>query len=352
MTLLDLQSWCVEHGQKKFRAKQLLNWIHQKKVNEFNDMNNLSKSFKDLLKKKGEILLPKVQSTSLSLDGSKKWLFEVGAGDVVETVLIPEKRRNTLCISSQAGCAVDCAFCSTGHQGFSRNLTSAEIIGQLWSVEREISQRISNVVMMGMGEPLLNFDNLIKSLSLMVNDNAYGLSKRKVTVSTSGVVPMIDRLAESCPVSLAISLHAGNDSLRDQLVPINRKYPLDKLLDACVRYLEFSPRNFITFEIVMLKGINDSTENAREVLEKIKEKEIKCKFNLIPFNSFKGSEFKSSDQSSIIAYSNVLQDSGYIVTSRKTRGDDISAACGQLAGEVIDRTKILLRKNYSTRVVS
>ncbi len=348
----ELEDWCVKNGQKSFRAKQLLNWVHQKQNPNFVSMTNLSKAFKELLYNNAEVLLPKVEKYLESDDGSKKWLFNVGAGNIIETVLIPEKARNTLCISSQAGCAVDCAFCSTGHQGFSRNLTSDEIIGQLWTVQKEISGRISNVVMMGMGEPLLNFDNLIKALKLMVDDNAYGLSRRKVTVSTSGIVPMIDRLALECPVSLAVSLHAGNDLLRDRLVPINKKYPVDELLNACTRYLEKSPRDFITFEIVMLKGVNDDLKNAREILGKIKERQIKCKFNLIPFNSFKTGNFAASTHTSISNYANFLQDAGYVVTSRKTRGADISAACGQLAGEVMDRTNISQRKSYFLKGVS
>jgi 23S rRNA (adenine2503-C2)-methyltransferase len=352
MPLKELEQWCIQNGQKSFRAKQLLNWIHQKQIPDFISMTNLSKDFQKLLEKDAEISLPKVEKFFQSHDGSKKWLFDIGGGNIVETVLIPEKGRNTLCISSQAGCAVDCAFCSTGHQGFSRNLTSDEIIAQLWTVQKEISERVSNVVMMGMGEPLLNFDNLVKALNLMLDDNAYGLSKRKVTVSTSGIVPMIDRLAEQCPVSLAVSLHAGNDLLRDQLVPINKKYPLDELLNACVRYLGKSPRDFITFEIVMLRDVNDRVENAKEILRKIVERNIKCKFNLIPFNSFESGGFQSSTSLAIVKYSNFLQDAGFVVTSRKTRGDDISAACGQLAGEVIDRTNISKRKNYFLKDIS
>ena len=352
MPLKELDRWCVENGHRSFRAKQLLNWIHQKQTIDFTGMVNLSKDFKKFLAQEANVVLPEVQNSLKSQDGSKKWLFNLGSGNIIETVLIPEKDRNTLCISSQAGCAVDCSFCSTGHQGFSRNLTSAEIIGQLWTVQEAISKRISNVVMMGMGEPLLNFDNLVKALELMLDNNAYGLSKRKITVSTSGIIPMIDRLAERCPVSLAVSLHAGNDLLRDKLVPINKKYPVDKLLDACARYLKKSPRDFITFEIVMLRGVNDSVENAREVLKKIMKRNISCKFNLIPFNSFGNSSHLSSSHSSILKYSNFLQDAGYIVTSRKTRGDDIDAACGQLAGRVMDRTNISQRKGYFLKDVS
>ncbi|OUT98279.1 MAG: 23S rRNA (adenine(2503)-C(2))-methyltransferase [Betaproteobacteria bacterium TMED41] len=352
MPLNELELWCIKNGQKSYRAKQLLSWIHKKQTSDFHSMTNLSKNFINFLKKNAKIFAPDIENTFKSNDGSKKWLLNLGSGNIVETVLIPEKDRNTICISSQAGCIIDCAFCSTGHQGFSRNLTSDEIVGQLWRVRKETSARISNVVMMGMGEPLLNFDNLIKALNLMLDDNAYGLSKRKVTVSTSGIVPMIDRLSEQCPVSLAVSLHAGNDALRDQLVPINKKYPINDLLNSCVRYLEKSPRDFITFEIVMLKGVNDSIQNAKEILRKVVEKKINCKFNLIPFNSFESSKFTSSCYSSILDYSAFLQDAGYVVTSRKTRGDDISAACGQLAGQVVDRTNISKRKNYFFKDVS
>ena len=352
MPFKELEQWCVVNGQKSFRAKQLLNWIHQKQTLDFDGMSNLSSNFKKFLIDEASLVSPKVQNCFQSNDGSKKWLFNLGSGNLIETVLIPERGRNTLCISSQVGCAVDCAFCSTGHQGFSRNLTSAEIIGQLWKVQKETLQRVSNVVMMGMGEPLLNFDNLIKALHLMLDDNAYGLSRRKVTVSTSGIIPMIDRLAEHCPVSLAVSLHAGNDLLRNRLVPINKKYPVDKLLDACARYLEKSPRDFITFEIVMLRDVNDSVENAKEILKKVIARNINCKFNLIPFNSFGNSDYLSSTKSSISKYSHFLQDAGYVVTSRKTRGNDIDAACGQLAGQVVDRTNISARKGYFLKDVS
>ena len=352
MPLKELEQWCVGNGQKSFRAKQLLNWIHKRQTIKFTDMTNLSNDFKKFLAYQACVEMPKIQNSFQSQDGSEKWLFNLGAGNVIETVLIPERGRNTLCISSQVGCAVDCAFCSTGHQGFSRNLTSAEIISQLWTVQDITSKKISNVVMMGMGEPLLNFDNLVKALNLMLDDNAYGLSKRKVTVSTSGIIPMIDRLADQCPVSLAVSLHAGNDFLRNRLVPINKKYPVDELLDACARYLEKSPRDFITFEIVMLRGVNDSVDNAKEILKKIMDRNISCKFNLIPFNAFRKSNYLSSTRTSILKYSNCLQAAGYVVTSRKTRGDDIDAACGQLAGEVVDRTNISGRKGYFLKDVS
>ena len=312
-------------------------------------MTNLSRDFVNFLNREAEILLPKVEKSLVSKDGSKKWLFNLGEGNIIETVLIPEKNRNTLCISSQAGCAVDCSFCSTGHQGFSRNLTVDEIIGQLWVVQKEIKTKISNVVMMGMGEPLLNFDNLVKALDLMTNDNSYGISRRKITVSTSGIVPMIERLANNNPVSLAVSLHAGNDKLRDVLVPINRKYPVDSLLDACFIYAQKSPKNYITFEITMLRGVNDNVFNAEEIIEKILKKNIKCKFNLIPFNPFPNSKYSPSFPDVIQKYSCFIQNAGFTVTSRRTRGDDISAACGQLAGDIVDRTNINKRKAYFIR---
>jgi 23S rRNA (adenine2503-C2)-methyltransferase len=303
-------------------------------------MSNLSKNFITFLEKNCKVVLPKILSENISKDGSTKWLFDVGMGNAIETVLIPDIGRKTLCISSQVGCAIDCSFCATGKQGFSRNLTSNEIISQLWLANKLSPGRISNVVMMGMGEPLLNYNYLLSSLKLMLSDLAYGLSKRRVTVSTSGIVPMIDKLSIDCPISLAISLHSGNDALRNELVPINKKYPLKVLLEACKRYQKVSPRDFITFEIVMLRDVNDSILQANEIVSLISKYEIKAKFNLIPFNSFFGSNYESSTNTKINAFKNVIQNSGYIVTTRKTRGDDISAACGQLAGEVINRIKI------------
>jgi 23S rRNA (adenine2503-C2)-methyltransferase len=304
-----------------------------------------------------------VASEHASRDGTVKWLFDVGQGNAVESVFIPETGRGTLCVSSQAGCAVNCRFCSTGHQGFNRNLTTAEIVAQLWFAEFELRRRgvkqvrdaeepnqsprvISNVVMMGMGEPLLNYDNLVPALRLMLDDHAYGLSRRRVTVSTSGVVPMIDRLAQDCPTALAVSLHAPNDALRDELVPLNRKYPLDELLDACVRYLDRAPRDFITFEYCMLDGINDSDAHAHELVALVKDR-VPCKFNLIPFNPFPQSGLKRSPDARVRQFGAILNGAGIVTTIRKTRGDDIDAACGQLAGEVQDRTRRKTRAGRS-----
>ncbi|MGL4603483.1 MAG: 23S rRNA (adenine(2503)-C(2))-methyltransferase RlmN, partial [Iodobacter sp.] len=279
------------------------------------------------------------------------WLLDVWTGNGVEAVFIPEDDRGTLCVSSQVGCALDCGFCSTARQGFNRNLSTAEIIGQLWWANRRMSldaarlgqatngdtRIVSNVVMMGMGEPLANYDNVVAAMKLMLDDNAYGLSRRRVTLSTSGIVPAIDRLREDCPVALAVSLHAPNDRIRDDIVPINKKYPLHQLLAACTRYLEKAPRDFITFEYVMLDGINDSAENARELVALVRD--VPCKFNLIPFNPFPNSGYKRSNRDAILRFRDILINAGYIATVRKTRGDDIDAACGQLAGQVLDKTR-------------
>jgi 23S rRNA (adenine2503-C2)-methyltransferase len=297
---------------------------------------------------------PAVISDHVSSDGTRKWLLDVGQGNAVETVFIPEENRGTLCVSTQAGCAVNCRFCSTGKQGFSRNLTVAEIIGQLWMAEFELrkskgiepgpkgERQITNIVMMGMGEPLLNYEPTVTALRLMLDDNAYGLSRRRVTVSTSGVVPMIDKLSQDCPVALAISLHASNDPLRDGLVPLNKKYPLTELMAAARRYLEFAPRDFITFEYCMLDGVNDTDEHARELIALVKNAAhpVPCKFNLIPFNPFPESGLVRSNNVRIKAFAQILIDAGIVTTIRKTRGDDIDAACGQLAGEVQDRTRV------------
>jgi 23S rRNA (adenine2503-C2)-methyltransferase len=357
--LLDLDpaqlvAYCGELGEKPFRAKQLQRWIHQFGVAEFNAMTDLAKSLRDKLATRAYIGAPSVISDHTSADGTRKWLVDVGQGNAVETVFIPEENRGTLCISTQAGCAVNCRFCSTGKQGFSRNLTVGEIIGQLWMAEFELrktkgvepgpkgERQITNVVMMGMGEPLLNFEPTVTALKLMLDDNAYGLSRRRVTLSTSGVVPMIDRLAQECPVAMAVSLHASNDALRDTLVPLNKKYPLVDLMAACKRYLEHAPRDFITFEYCMLDGVNDSDENARELIALVKARgqEVPCKFNLIPFNPFPESGLRRSDNARIKAFAQILMDAGIVTTIRKTRGDDIDAACGQLAGEVQDRTRV------------
>ncbi len=346
--LEGLTAFCDQLGEKRFRATQLFRWIHQKGATEFDQMTDLAKSLRNKLPLSAYIEGLKAVSRQDSSDGSIKWLFDVGAGDVIETVYIPELDRATLCISSQAGCAVGCRFCSTGHQGFSRNLTTAEIVGQLWFVEHTLRRElqrderiISNVVMMGMGEPLQNYSQLLPALRVMLNDHAYGLSRRRVTVSTSGVVPMMDRLAQDCPVALAVSLHAPSDLLRDDLVPLNKKYPIDELLQTCTRYQLAAPRDFITFEYCMLEGVNDTLEHARQLIVLIQKHALNgltCKFNLIPFNPFPASGLKRSGMVAVTAFSKELLDAGVVTTIRKTRGGDIDAACGQLAGDVQDRT--------------
>ena len=350
----QLVAYCAGLGEKPFRAKQLQRWIHQFGAADFDSMTDLAKSLRDKLRTRAEIRSPAVISDNTSTDGTRKWLVDVGNGNAVETVFIPEENRGTLCISTQAGCAVNCRFCSTGKQGFNRNLTVSEIIGQLWMAEFELrrtkgvepgpkgERQITNVVMMGMGEPLLNFEPTVTALKLMLDDNAYGLSRRRVTLSTSGVVPMIDKLSQEVPVALAVSLHASNDALRDSLVPLNKKYPLRELMAACKRYLEFAPRDFITFEYCMLYGVNDSDDNARELLALVNDPVVgvSCKFNLIPFNPFPESGLLRSKNPRIKAFAQVLMDGGLVTTIRKTRGDDIDAACGQLAGEVQDRTRV------------
>ena len=357
-----LAFFCEQLGEKRFRAVQLFRWIHQKGVADFAQMSDLAKSLRDKLAGRAVIAALPMLSEQVSTDGTIKWLFDAGAGNAIETVFIPEENRGTLCISSQAGCAVGCRFCSTGHQGFSRNLTTGEIIGQLWFAEHQLRKRltlpdgqpgesgddhrvVTNVVMMGMGEPLQNYSALLPALRMMLDDHGYGLSRRRVTVSTSGVVPMIERLRDDCPVALAVSLHAPNDALRDDLVPLNRKYPLRELLAACRAYLAKAPRDFITFEYCMLDGVNDSDAHARELLLLVNDERagIACKFNLIPFNPFPASGLKRSSNERVSAFARVLQEGGLIATVRKTRGDDIDAACGQLAGEVQDRTNAKVR---------
>jgi 23S rRNA (adenine2503-C2)-methyltransferase len=349
--LEGLAAYCESLGEKRFRATQLFRWVHQRGAADFAAMTDLAKSLRDKLAGAAEVRALPLASEQASADGTIKWLFDVGAGDAVETVFIPEADRGTLCISSQAGCAVGCRFCSTGHQGFSRNLTSAEIVAQLWFAEHQLRRRlklatgeraISNVVMMGMGEPLQNYAALVPALRVMLDDHGYGLSRRRVTVSTSGVVPMIERLGQECPVALAVSLHAPNDALRDELVPLNRKYAIDELLGACLRYLETAPRDFITFEYCMLDGVNDAPEQAHELVRLLRGR-VPCKLNLIPFNPFAASGLKRSPAARIAAFAEVLQAAGIVTTVRKTRGDDIDAACGQLAGEVQDRTRAATR---------
>lgn len=349
--LEGLAAFCASLGEKRFRATQLFRWIHQKGARDFAQMTDLAKSLRDKLVGSARIEGLPVISQHESADGTIKWLFDVGNGDAVEAVFIPEDDRGTLCVSSQAGCAVGCRFCSTGHQGFSRNLSTGEIVAQLWFAEHFLRAHlntggervISNVVMMGMGEPLQNYAALVPALRTMLDDHAYGLSRRRVTVSTSGVVPMIDRLGEDCPVALAVSLHAPDDELRDKLVPLNRKYPIAELLDACKRYLAHAPRDFITFEYCMLDGVNDTPGHARELARLVQHHGgdgVPCKLNLIPFNPFPASGLVRSPQQRVQAFAKILSDAGIVTTVRKTRGDDIDAACGQLAGDVKDRTRV------------
>ena len=359
INLLDLDpaqliAYCDALGEKPYRAKQLQRWMHVFGVDQFDEMTDLAKSLREKLKGRAVIAEPAVMSDRTSADGTRKWLLDVGQGNAIETVFIPEDDRGTLCVSTQAGCAVNCRFCSTGKQGFSRNLTTAEIISQLRMAEFALrktkgiapgpkgERQISNVVLMGMGEPLLNYDPTVRALKLMLDDNAYGLSRRRVTVSTSGVVPMMDRLAEDCPVALAVSLHASNDALRNELVPLNKKHGLSDLMGACKRYLDHAPREAIMFEYCMLDGVNDTDRHARELISLVtaKGRSVPCKFNLIPFNPYPESGLKRSADERVRAFGKILLDAGFVTTIRKTRGDDIDAACGQLAGEVKDRTRL------------
>jgi 23S rRNA (adenine2503-C2)-methyltransferase len=351
--LKGLTVFCASLGEKSFRATQLFRWIHQKGATDFEQMTDLAKPLRSKLAHTAHLQSLKIISQQESTDGTIKWLFDVGSGDAVEAVFIPEENRGTLCVSSQAGCAVGCRFCSTGHQGFSRNLTTGEIIAQLWFAEhflrKHLSSKdrvISNVVMMGMGEPLQNYSALLPALKTMLDDHGYGLSRRRVTVSTSGVVPMIDRLGADCPVALAVSLHAPNDVLRNNLVPLNQKYPIDELMSVCRRYLESAPRDFITFEYCMLDGVNDQVEHAQQLVALMKQQSalgLSCKFNLIPFNPFPESGLLCSSKVQVALFAKILSDAGLVTTVRKTRGDDIDAACGQLAGEVMDRTRVASR---------
>lgn len=346
--LLGLDSIGMEQffaglGEKPFRARQVLKWIHRRGAADFVAMTDIAKDLRVKLQAAAAIEPPVVVGDGTAPDGTRKWLLKVDGANAVEAVFIPEDGRGTLCVSSQAGCTLDCEFCATGKQGFNRNLSAAEIIGQLWLANRALgihaggARAVSNVVFMGMGEPMLNLDAVIPAARLMIDDNGYGLSRRRVTVSTSGVVPGMDRLAEECPVALAVSLHAPDDALRDRLVPINRKYPIRELIAACNRYLKRAPRDFITFEYVMLDGVNDSDAQAKALLGIAAQ--VRCKFNLIPFNPFRDSGFQRSGAERIRRFAQVLQRGGLTVTTRKTRGDGIDAACGQLAGEVTDRTR-------------
>ncbi len=360
INLLDLDrpalaAWFETLGEKPFRARQVLRWIHRRGAADFAGMSDVARGLREKLAAQAVIAAAPILRSGTSADGTRKWLLDVGGGDAVETVYIPEEDRATLCISSQAGCAVNCRFCATGMQGFSRNLSTAEIIGQLWMAEHALrppaaggaagdtaSRAISNVVLMGMGEPLQNYDAVLPALRLMLDDDAYGLSRRRVTVSTSGMVPMMDKLARDCPVALAVSLHAPTDALRSELVPLNRKYPLGELLAACRRYLAHSPRDFITFEYVLLAGVNDADRQARELVHRLAD--VSCKVNLIPFNPFAGSKLRRPDAQRVRDFAAVLAEGGLVTTVRRTRGDDIDAACGQLAGEVRDRTDVAARR--------
>jgi 23S rRNA (adenine2503-C2)-methyltransferase len=370
VNLLDLDAaglvaYCDSLGEKPFRAKQLQRWIHQFGVDDFDGMTDLAKSLREKLKGRASLDMPAIVRDHVSTDGTRKWLIDVGNSNAVETVYIPEENRGTLCVSSQAGCAVNCRFCSTGKQGFSRNLSTGEIIGQLRMAEFALrasksgsygvpnngkaDRVVTNVVMMGMGEPLLNYDAVVPAMRLMLDDNAYGLSRRRVTLSTSGVVPMMDRLGADLPVALAVSLHAPIDSLRDMLVPLNKKYPLRELMAACQRYLLVAPRDFITFEYCMLDGVNDTEAHARELVALTRD--VPCKFNLIPFNPFPESGLTRSSNEQIKRFAQVLMDAGVVTTVRKTRGDDIDAACGQLAGAVQDRTRLAQRMGKPAKVI-
>ena len=386
LDLAGLERFFAERGEKPFRARQVSRWLHQRLVDDVEAMTDIAKPLRLKLAAETVIAAPAVIRDTTASDGTRKWLFDVGNGNAVEAVYIPEDDRGTLCISSQAGCAMDCAFCSTGKQGFNRNLTTAEIVGQLWHANRtlladgvpapwvEADDRraaprssapsgggarsalggdpthtrapITNVVMMGMGEPLANLDCVVPALRLFLDDNAYGLSRRRVTVSTSGLVPQMDRLAAECPVALAVSLHAPDDALRDRLVPVNRRHPLADLMAACQRYLAVAPRDFVTFEYVMLDGVNDAPAQADALVRLVRD--VPCKFNLIPFNPFPGTTFAVSPRGRILAFQRRLMDAGIVTTIRKTRGEDIDAACGQLAGRVKNR----VTRPLATRIVA
>lgn len=342
-TYQQMRELLTSLGEKPFRAQQLIQWIHQVGLTEFSQMTNIGKALQEKLSRLSHISLPEIVTCQKSADGTHKWLLKLDCGNCIETVYIPESNRGTLCVSSQVGCALNCSFCSTAKQGFNRNLSTAEIIGQVWLSVRELSKsdgahdkRVTNVVMMGMGEPLLNFDNVVSAMDLMMDDFAYGLSKRRVTLSTSGVVPDLERLREVSPVALAVSLHAPNDELRNVLVPINKKYPLKQLMALCKIYFKDEPRRKVTFEYVMLKGVNDQPEHARELIKLLND--IPSKVNLIPFNPFPMTQYERSSQTTINAFRDILLSNGINTITRKTRGDDIDAACGQLAGDVKDRT--------------
>lgn len=355
LSAVELGDFFEAIGEKRFRASQVLKWIHQRGVDDFSLMTDISRPLREKLSAIAEIRAPEVVEQLDSNDGTRKWLIRLNGGDCIETVFIPERDRGTLCVSSQVGCSLDCSFCATGKQGFNRDLTAAEIIGQVWlaaksfdSLQPKADRVISNVVMMGMGEPLLNFDNVVAAMQLMLDDNAYGLSKRRVTLSTAGVVPALDRLADVCDVSLAISLHAPNDELRDQLVPLNRKYPISQLLESAQNYLRKMPDKHrkLTVEYTLIREVNDRPEHALELAKLLKD--IPCKINLIPFNPFVNSNYERVSNNSLNRFKEILIKAGYTATVRTTRGDDIAAACGQLAGDVNDRTRRKAR--YQQRI--
>lgn len=340
----QMQAYFTSMGEKSFRASQVMKWIHQMGVTDFAQMTNLGKSLRSTLSNNAQITLPDIISDKLSDDGTRKWLLKVSGKSAIEMVFIPEDSRGTLCVSSQVGCTLSCSFCATGKQGYNRDLSTAEIIGQVWLAKHLLAEQyqtderiVSNVVMMGMGEPLMNFENVVSAMQIMQDDFCFGLSKRRITLSTAGVVPKIDALKEACPVSLAVSLHAPNDALRNELVPLNKKYPIKELLAACNRYVVDSSRARITFEYIMLNDVNDKLEHAHQLVALMKM--VPGKVNLIPFNSFEGIDYKRSTNSRINRFRDILHDNGVIVTVRRTRGDDIEAACGQLAGNVMDRTR-------------
>jgi 23S rRNA (adenine2503-C2)-methyltransferase len=348
VNLLDLdrsgmEDFFVGLGEKRFRAHQVMKWIYHQRVDDFERMTDLGKGLREALKANAEVRAPRTTLGQRSADGTCKWLLGLDGGNAIETVFIPEPTRGTLCVSSQVGCGLNCRFCSTATQGFNRNLSTAEIIGQVWVAARALGnvthqvRRITNVVMMGMGEPLLNFDNVVRAMSLMRDDLGFGLANKRVTLSTAGLVPMIDRLSEAADVSLAVSLHAPTDALRDELVPLNRKYPIAELMDACRRYQAARPRSTITFEYTLLRGVNDHPEHARGLVRLLRR--VPSKLNLIPFNPFPGTQYQRSGEEEIRAFQKIVLDAGVLATVRRTRGDDIDAACGQLVGKVMDRTR-------------
>jgi 23S rRNA (adenine2503-C2)-methyltransferase len=356
LDLKGLEAFFDQIDEKSFRARQLLQWIHQYRVVDFAEMTNLSKVLRGKLLELAEVSPPEVLHEHISKDGTRKWIIRLSCGNSIETVYIPEKGRGTLCVSSQVGCALACTFCSTAQQGFNRNLTASEIIGQVWLANEALGKDpkgnrvVTNVVMMGMGEPLANYKNVVSAMNLMRDDLAYGISWRRVTLSTSGMVPMIDKLREDCHVSLAISLHAANDKLRSEIVPLNDKYPIAELLAACKRYVDVQQRRHITIEYVMLKDINDSAQDAKDLIRILKD--LPTKINLIPFNPFPGTEYVCSSKTVILRFQQQLTDAGLVATVRKTRGDDIVAACGQLAGEVQDKTRRKERRLAAEKVIA